>query len=153
VAGVAGINGVAWDAVELPSQLLENWAWQSESLMMFARHYETGELLPQTLLHKMLAAKHFQSAMFMVRQLEFGLFDLRLHMQHDPHQPQTVQEVLVTTVICGLMSWRLTCLSGLKQMAFLIPLLAKLIGNGYWVAVGRLVQCDYLSILWVESPM
>ena len=94
VAGVAGINGVAWDAVELPSQLLENWAWQSESLMMFARHYETGELLPQTLLHKMLAAKHFQSAMFMVRQLEFGLFDLRLHMQHDPHQPQTVQEVL-----------------------------------------------------------
>ena len=94
VAGVAGINGVAWDAVELPSQLLENWAWQRESLMMFARHYETDELLPEALLEKMLAAKHFQSAMFMVRQLEFALFDLRLHMQYDAQQPVTVQSVL-----------------------------------------------------------
>ena len=94
VAGVSGINGVPWDAVELPSQMLENWAWEKESLMMFARHYETDELLPADLLQKMLAAKHFQSAMFMVRQLEFGLFDLRLHRHYDADAPQSVQQVL-----------------------------------------------------------
>ena len=93
VAGVAGINGVAWDAVELPSQLLENWAWQKESLLMFAKHYQTGEPLPAAMLQKMLAAKHFQSAMFMLRQLEFGLFDLRLHSQ-DAAQSVDVQAVL-----------------------------------------------------------
>ncbi len=94
VAGVSGINGVPWDAVELPSQMLENWAWQKESLMMFARHYETGEPLPEDLLQKMLAAKHFQSAMFMVRQLEFGLFDLRLHRYYEGASTTSVQEVL-----------------------------------------------------------
>ena len=93
VAGVAGINGVAWDAVELPSQLLENWAWQKESLLMFAKHYQTGEPLPAAMLQKMLAAKHFQSAMFMLRQLEFGLFDLRLHSQNAA-QSVDVQAVL-----------------------------------------------------------
>lgn len=94
VAGVSGINGVPWDAVELPSQMLENWAWEKESLMMFARHYDTDELLPEDLLQKMLAAKHFQSAMFMVRQLEFGLFDLRLHRHYDANSPLSVQQVL-----------------------------------------------------------
>lgn len=94
VAGVSGINGVPWDAVELPSQMLENWAWEKESLMMFARHYDSEEQLPEDLLQKMLAAKHFQSAMFMVRQLEFGLFDLRLHRHYDADAPQSVQQVL-----------------------------------------------------------
>jgi oligopeptidase A len=94
VAGVAGINGVAWDAVELPSQLLENWCWQEESLRMFAKHHQTGEALPEALLQKMLAAKNFQAGMFIVRQLEFALFDLRLHMNYQPQEPQSIQQVL-----------------------------------------------------------
>ncbi|WP_020409187.1 oligopeptidase A [Hahella ganghwensis] len=79
---VSGINGVAWDAVELPSQFLENWCWEEEALAMISGHYETGEPLPKDLLDKMLAAKNFQSAMMMVRQLEFALFDFRLHHEY-----------------------------------------------------------------------
>jgi oligopeptidase A len=79
VAAVSGINGVPWDAVELPSQLLENWCWQPEAIGLFSAHYESGEALPQNLLEKMLAAKHFQSAMQMLRQIEFALFDFRIH--------------------------------------------------------------------------
>jgi len=94
VAGVAGINGVAWDAVELPSQLLENWCWQEESLRLFAKHYQTGHGLPEDLLQKMLAAKNFQAGMFVMRQLEFALFDLRLHMNYNPVAPQPIQSVL-----------------------------------------------------------
>jgi oligopeptidase A len=94
VAGVAGINGVAWDAVELPSQLLENWCWQEESLRLFAKHYETDAALPEDLLRKMLAAKNFQAGMFVMRQLEFALFDLRLHMNYDPVAPESIQSVL-----------------------------------------------------------
>jgi oligopeptidase A len=79
VGGVSGINGVAWDAVELPSQFLENWCWQPEALSFISGHFETGEALPQTLLSNMLAARNFQSAMQMLRQLEFSLFDFSLH--------------------------------------------------------------------------
>ncbi len=79
VGGVSGINGVAWDAVELPSQFLENWCWQEEALAFISGHYETAEPLPEDLLNKMLAARNFQSAMQMLRQLEFSLFDFRLH--------------------------------------------------------------------------
>ncbi|WP_441255223.1 oligopeptidase A [Aeromonas sp. A600620] len=84
VAGVAGINGVAWDAVELPSQFLENWCWESEALAFISGHYETGEPLPADLLEKMLTARNFQAAMQMLRQLEFALFDFRLHQEFDP---------------------------------------------------------------------
>lgn len=76
---VSGINGVAWDAVELPSQFMENWCWEEEALALFSSHYETGESLPKELLEKMLAAKNFQSAMQMVRQIEFALFDFLMH--------------------------------------------------------------------------
>ncbi len=79
VGGVSGINGVAWDAVELPSQFLENWCWQPEALSFISGHYQTGEPLPQNLLDNMLAARNFQSAMQMLRQLEFSLFDFSLH--------------------------------------------------------------------------
>ena len=78
-AGVSGINGVAWDAVELPSQFMENWCWEPEGLALISGHYETGEPLPQDLLEKMLAARNFQSGLMMVRQLEFSLFDFELH--------------------------------------------------------------------------
>lgn len=80
---VSGINGVAWDAVELPSQFMENWCWEPEGLAIFSGHYQTGESLPKDMLDKMLAAKNFQSALFMVRQLEFSLFDLRLHKEYE----------------------------------------------------------------------
>jgi len=87
VMDVSGINGVAWDAVELPSQFLENWCWNPESLALIASHHETGEPLPDDLLQKLLAAKNFQSGMAMVRQLEFSLFDFRLHAEFTPDAP------------------------------------------------------------------
>lgn len=91
---VSGINGVAWDAVELPSQFMENWCWEREALDLIARHHETGEPIPDVLLKKMHAAKNFQSAMQMVRQLEFALFDMRLHSEFDPDGDRTVQQLL-----------------------------------------------------------
>lgn len=81
-AGASGINGVAWDAVELPSQFMENWCWEPEGLALISGHYESGEALPQAMLDKMLAAKNFQSGLMMVRQLEFSLFDFELHATH-----------------------------------------------------------------------
>ncbi|MFM5338627.1 oligopeptidase A [Aeromonas enteropelogenes] len=94
VAGVAGINGVAWDAVELPSQFLENWCWESEALAFISGHYETGEPLPADLLEKMMAARNFQAAMQMLRQLEFALFDFRLHQEFDPARPDQIPALL-----------------------------------------------------------
>lgn len=79
VAGVSGINGVEWDAVELPSQFMENFCWEPEVIPLISAHYQTGEALPSDLLDKLIAAKNFQSGMQMVRQLEFALFDLYLH--------------------------------------------------------------------------
>jgi oligopeptidase A len=81
---VGGINGVAWDAVELPSQLLENWCWEKPALDLIAGHWESGAPLPEELYQRMRAAKNFQSAMQMLRQLEFALFDFRLHLEYDP---------------------------------------------------------------------
>ena len=78
---VAGISGVAWDAVELPSQFLENWCWEKSVIPDISAHYQSGEPLPVDMLDKMLAAKNFQSGMQMLRQIEFSLFDFKLHMQ------------------------------------------------------------------------
>ncbi|EKE84511.1 oligopeptidase A [Idiomarina xiamenensis] len=94
VAGVSGIEGVAWDAVELPSQFLENWCWQAEALAIISGHYETGEPLPEDLLQRLLAAKNFQSAMQMVRQLEFSLFDMRIHREFDGSEQHSVKQIL-----------------------------------------------------------
>lgn len=80
VAAVSGISGVEWDAVELPSQFLENWAWQPEVLKSISAHVDTKESLPDSLIEKMLAAKNFQSGLFLVRQIEFALFDLLIHI-------------------------------------------------------------------------
>ncbi|NEX23527.1 oligopeptidase A [Thiorhodococcus mannitoliphagus] len=91
---VAGINGVPWDAVELPSQFLENWCWERESLDLFAAHWETGMPLPQELYERMLAAKNFQSAMQMVRQLEFALFDFRMHLEYAPDKAGHIYAIL-----------------------------------------------------------
>ncbi|QIL90673.1 oligopeptidase A [Microbulbifer sp. SH-1] len=94
VAAVSGINGVAWDAVELPSQFLENWCWEPQALAMISGHYQTGEPLPQVMLDKMLAAKNFQSAMFTVRQLEFALFDFLLHSRPEGANTEEIQRLI-----------------------------------------------------------
>jgi oligopeptidase A len=79
----AGINGVAWDAVELPSQFLENFAWHPTVISRLSAHYRSGEPLPQLLLERLIASRNFQSAMQMLRQVEFALFDIRLHARED----------------------------------------------------------------------
>jgi len=91
---VSGINGVAWDAVELPSQFMENFCWEKESIDLIARHYQTNESLPSDLFDKMMSAKNFQSGMQMMRQLEFALFDFRLHLEYDPAIDARVQQTL-----------------------------------------------------------
>ncbi len=91
---VSGINGVEWDAVELPSQFMENFCWQREALDLFARHYQTGEALPDDLYDKMIRAKNFQSAMQMQRQLEFSIFDIELHEQTEIQSAEQIQHIL-----------------------------------------------------------
>ncbi|MDQ3797010.1 MAG: oligopeptidase A [Pseudomonadota bacterium] len=91
---VSGINGVEWDAVEMPSQFMENWCWEREALDLFAKHYQTGETLPDDLYRKLIAARHFLAGMQMLRQLEFALFDLRLHLEYDPQQGGRIQALV-----------------------------------------------------------
>ncbi|MBT4347758.1 MAG: oligopeptidase A [Methylococcales bacterium] len=91
---VSGINGVQWDAVELPSQFMENWCWQKPALEIISGHYQTGAPLPESLLEKMLAAKNFQSGMFMIRQLEFSLFDFQIHLNFDPTKSSNIYSTL-----------------------------------------------------------
>ncbi|CAM3056873.1 oligopeptidase A [Vibrio mytili] len=132
---VSGINGVPWDAVELPSQFLENWCWEEEALAFISGHYETGEPLPKAMLDKMLAAKNFQSAMGILRQLEFGLFDFTLHTEYDPDVGAQVLETLAKV----------------KQKVAVVPAVewarfshsfAHIFAGGY--------SAGYYSYLWAE---
>lgn len=93
-APVSGINGVPWDAVEFPSQFFEHWCWEKEAINLISAHEETGESLPDALFNKLLAVKNFQPGMHMLRQLEFSLFDFRLHLDYDPIKEQQVQAKL-----------------------------------------------------------
>jgi oligopeptidase A len=93
-AGVSGISGVAWDAVELPSQFMENWCWEREALDLFARHYKSGERIPEEIYRRMRKARNFQSAMQMVRQLEFAILDFRLHREYDPQQGTRIHAIM-----------------------------------------------------------
>ncbi len=93
-SGVSGINGVPWDAVELPSQFMENWCWEKEALDLFARHIDTGKLMDDELFEKMTRARTFQAGMQMVRQLEFSLFDYRLHMEFAANESLVIQDLL-----------------------------------------------------------
>lgn len=88
-SSVSGINGVSWDAVELPSQFMENWCWEGDALQFISGHFETGEPLPEDMLQKLLDAKTYQAGMQTVRQLEFALFDFRLHVEFDGSEQQT----------------------------------------------------------------
>ncbi|WP_136247039.1 oligopeptidase A [Halomonas borealis] len=94
VADISGINGVAWDAVELPSQFMENYCWEREGLDLIAGHVDSGEPLPEALFDKLQAAKNFQSAMGMARQLEFSLFDFRLHRELSAPSADDIQALL-----------------------------------------------------------
>ena len=92
--GVSGISGVEWDAVELPSQFMENFCWEWDVLQHMTAHADTGKPLPRELFDKMIAAKNFQSGLQTLRQVEFALFDMHLHFDHDPYAGKAVQEVL-----------------------------------------------------------
>ncbi|MDF3035417.1 MAG: family metallopeptidase [Paucimonas sp.] len=104
--GVAGISGVEWDAVELPSQFMENFCWEWEVLQHMTSHADTGAPLPRELFDKMIAAKNFQSGLMTLRQVEFALFDMHLHFDHDPSGMHTARDVLAEVR---------------KQVAVLIP--------------------------------
>ena len=94
VPDVAGINGVEWDAVELPSQFMENFCWEREALNLFARHYQTDEPLPDELYNRMIDSRNFQSALQMLRQIELALFDIRLHQQREITSAAEIQALL-----------------------------------------------------------
>jgi oligopeptidase A len=94
IPSVGGIDGVEWDAVELPSQFMENFGWNRATLDLFARHYQTGDALPEALFQCMLKARHFHAGLFLVRQLEFALFDFRLHLEYDPERGARVMDLI-----------------------------------------------------------
>jgi oligopeptidase A len=93
-AAISGIRGVEWDAVELPSQFMENWCYEPRTLREFARHWQTGIALPDVLLDKLIASRTFHAALATLRQVEFALFDLRLHRHYDPARGARILETL-----------------------------------------------------------
>ncbi|MCO6546310.1 MAG: oligopeptidase A [Gilliamella sp.] len=130
-SSVSGINGVPWDAVELPSQFLENWCWQPEALAFISGHYQTCEPLPTDMLEKMLDAKNYQAALFILRQLEFGLFDFKLHTQKDPDILNTLAEIRKQVAVVPTVEW------GRFPHAF-----SHIFAGGY--------AAGYYSYLWAE---
>ncbi|ENR6208369.1 oligopeptidase A [Serratia marcescens] len=134
-AGVSGINGVPWDAVELPSQFMENWCWEPEALAFISGHYQSGEPLPKAMLDKLLAAKNYQAALFILRQLEFGLFDFRMHFEYSPEKGAqilpTLAEVKKMVAVMPSPSW------GRFPHAF-----SHIFAGGY--------AAGYYSYLWAE---
>jgi oligopeptidase A len=134
-AGVSGISGVPWDAVELPSQFMENWCWEPEALAFISGHYQSGEPLPKEMLDKLLAAKNYQAALFILRQLEFGLFDFRMHAEYSPEKGAqilpTLAEVKKMVAVVPSPSW------GRFPHAF-----SHIFAGGY--------AAGYYSYLWAE---
>lgn len=132
---IGGIDGVEWDAVELPSQFMENFGWNRQALDLFARHYETGERLPDELFERMLAARHFHAGLFLVRQLEFALFDFRLHLEYDPAQGARTLAVLEQVR---------------KQVAVLYPPAWQRFPHGFSHVFAGGYAAGYYSYLWAE---
>ena len=130
---VSGTGGVPWDAVELPSQFMENWCWEKDALALFSGHHETGEPLPDEMLEKMLAAKNFQSAMGIVRQLEMGLFDFRLH--YGWKEGTDIQQVLDSVR---------------DEVSVLIPPAFNRFQNGFSHIFAGGYAAGYYSYLWAE---
>ena len=134
-AGVSGISGVAWDAVELPSQFMENWCWEREALDLFARHYKTGEKLPDELFQRMHKARNFHSAMQMLRQLEFAIFDFRMHLDYDPEQGARIHDTLEEVR---------------RQVAVLQPPAFNRFENSFTHIFGGGYAAGYYSYKWAE---
>ncbi len=132
---VAGINGVAWDAVELPSQFMENWCWEREALDIIGRHYQSDAPLPDDLLEKMKSAKNFQSGMQMVRQIEFALFDMRLYCDFDADGEQSVQGLLDAVR---------------REVAVVIPPHYNRFQNGFAHIFSGGYAAGYYSYKWAE---
>ncbi len=135
VAAVSGISGVEWDAVELPSQFMENFCWQPEVLSFISEHFESGDALPKEMLGNMLAAKNFQSAMQMLRQIEFALFDLRLHMEFGDSDFPGVQALLDEVR---------------EKVAVLIPPSINKFQNGFSHIFAGGYAAGYYSYKWAE---
>ena len=133
--GVSGIHGVEWDAVELPSQFMENYCWEWEVLQQMTAHVDTGAALPRALYDKMLAAKNFQSGMMTVRQLEFSLFDMLLHCEYDPKSGQTVMDLLQTVR---------------QEVAVLLPPEWQRFPNSFSHIFGGGYAAGYYSYKWAE---
>ncbi len=132
---VAGINGVEWDAVELPSQFMENWCWERSVLDMIAAHWETGEPLPEALFQKMQAARHFQTAMATVRQLEFALFDMKLHLDPQAAEPGKVAAIRQAV---------------LEQVAVIKPPAFNRMPNSFTHVFAGGYAAGYYSYKWAE---
>jgi oligopeptidase A len=132
---IAGINGVEWDAVELPSQFMENWCWERSVLDMMAAHWETGEPLPDDLYKKMLAARHFQTAMATVRQLEFALFDMRLHLDPQAAEPGKLEAIRQDV---------------LQQVAVITPPAFNRMPNSFTHVFAGGYAAGYYSYKWAE---
>jgi len=133
--GVSGIRGVPWDAVEFPSQFMENYCWQRQALRLFARHYQTGELLPDSIFEKMQSLKTFQSGMRMLRQIELALFDFLLHTEYDPEGDRTVQDLLDDVR---------------KEVAVLIPPAFNRFQNSFTHIFASGYAAGYYSYKWAE---
>lgn len=132
---VGGISGIPWDAVEFPSQFLENFCWEKEVLQLISGHYQTGDTLPEHLYQSLLASKHFQTGLQMIRQLEFSLFDFHLHLEYDATNPNYIQN----------------CLDHIRQKTAVIPVpsfnrfqhsFSHIFGGGY--------AAGYYSYKWAE---
>ncbi|HEY9676287.1 MAG TPA: M3 family metallopeptidase [Waterburya sp.] len=134
-AGAAGINNVEWDAVELPSQFMENWCYDRPTLMGMARHYETGEPLPEHYYQKLLAARHYRSGSGMLRQLHFSLVDLELHHRYVPGRKETPADVR------NRIGKTTTVLPPLPEDAFLCAF-SHIFAGGY--------AAGYYSYKWAE---
>jgi oligopeptidase A len=133
--GVSGISGVEWDAVELPSQFMENFGWQREALNLFARHWQTGATLPDELFARMQAARHFHAGLFLVRQLELALFDFRLHLEYDPAHGARALELLAEVR---------------REVAVLVPPSWQRMPHSFDHIFAGGYDAGYYSYLWAE---
>jgi len=132
---ISGINGVAWDAVELPSQFLENWCWEEQALDVISGHVETGKSIPAELFARLKDARNFQSGMQMLRQIELALFDFRLHLEYDPKRGANVHRLLDTVR---------------AEVAVLIPPKFNRFAHAFSHIFGGGYAAGYYSYKWAE---
>ncbi len=133
--GVSGLNGVPWDAIELPSQFMENFCWEREAIALISGHVDTGEPLPPELFERLCAARNFQSGMQMLRQVEFALFDMCLHRNYDPGRGGRIQETLDTVR---------------REVAVVVPPPWHRFPNGFAHIFAGGYAAGYYSYKWAE---